>query len=497
MTTAPAPANRPTYSDADKAYARRCFEHARKAFEAKNYDYAIELFIQGLERWPEAVDEGLKMLRAVGVARRGSGGKPPGFFESRKFPTNGKDARVNLLHALRLLALEPTNAAHMEAILTNAAKAAVPDVVHWIGPVLWESIQHEKKIPESRFQSIYRCIDCAGELFQQSEEFGKAGDIYRVSQLVADFWREGHPNSADASKAVSDASSKLTIVKGRFGTNEDFRASLKDGAAQRDLQDQGRVVQPEDRLKELIDRARKDYQAEPESANRLTLLCDLLTRIENDAGEREAIGLLDATAKRTNNYAFKIRADDIRMKQWRRLARDAMARHQAQPADAALTAAAETARRTQIEGELAIFRDRAEHYPSDMRIRYEVGLRLFEAHRFDEAIPVFQQAQSDPRRRNHARLYIGRCFLEKRFHSQAVDVLAQALRDHETGEDDLGKALMYWLGRAQEASGAVAEASRLYGKLIQIDYNFRDARQRFEQLSAAGPQGPGTAPAST
>jgi hypothetical protein len=44
--------------------------------------------------------------------------------------------------------------------------------------------------------------------------------------------------------------------------------------------------------------------------------------------------------------------------------------------------------------------------------------------------------------------------------------------------------LNYWLARALEADGAVEEAKRVYGHVIQLDYNFRDARERMEKLVA-------------
>ena len=54
--TLPNPIDPPESAKRD---ARKCFEHALKAAESKNYDYAIELYLQGLELWPGAIEEGL------------------------------------------------------------------------------------------------------------------------------------------------------------------------------------------------------------------------------------------------------------------------------------------------------------------------------------------------------------------------------------------------------------------------------------------------------
>ncbi len=79
-----APQDRLVGSETGKARARKLFEHALKAEETRNYDYAIELYVNGLASWPDAIDEGLKKLRVVATARKLGGGKPAGFLVTRK-----------------------------------------------------------------------------------------------------------------------------------------------------------------------------------------------------------------------------------------------------------------------------------------------------------------------------------------------------------------------------------------------------------------------------
>jgi hypothetical protein len=43
--------------------------------------------------------------------------------------------------------------------------------------------------------------------------------------------------------------------------------------------------------------------------------------------------------------------------------------------------------------------------------------------------------------------------------------------------------LNYWLARGLEAAGDALEAKKVYGDLIQSDYNYRDARHRLEKLT--------------
>jgi tetratricopeptide (TPR) repeat protein len=115
-------------------------------------------------------------------------------------------------------------------------------------------------------------------------------------------------------------------------------------------------------------------------------------------------------------------------------------------------------------------------------IRFEYGVRLFQAGRHDEAIPVLQGAQVDPRHRERCRLFIGCCFFAKGYYGQAIEVLNQAVEGHEMRGDALDKELHYWLGRAYEQNGDAEAASKMYGQIIQWDYNYLDVRQRMDRL---------------
>ena len=90
----------------------------------------------------------------------------------------------------------------------------------------------------------------------------------------------------------------------------------------------------------------------------------------------------------------------------------------------------------------------------------------------------------DPKARLHCGIYIGRCFFEKGYHDQATDTFRETIQAHEIPDDDLGKELHYWLGRAFQGDGKMDEALKTYGQLIQWDYNYRkgDVRRRIDEL---------------
>ena len=77
---------------------------------------------------------------------------------------------------------------------------------------------------------------------------------------------------------------------------------------------------------------------------------------------------------------------------------------------------------------------------------------------------------------------IGQCFFYKEWYADAVDTFEQALEAVETSEDNTAKELRYNLGRAYEADGKLEEALQHFRKIAQIDFNYRDVRDRVNAL---------------
>ena len=59
---------------------------------------------------------------------------------------------------------------------------------------------------------------------------------------------------------------KVTIIKGKYGSDEDFRSSVKDSDSQRDLRDRERMVMDGGRLEELIEAAARVKKSDKETS---------------------------------------------------------------------------------------------------------------------------------------------------------------------------------------------------------------------------------------
>lgn len=471
------PQAKPTFSDEDLRKAREWFARGQDMASKKNFDYAVECYLQGLGFWPDAVEEGHKPCYAAALFR---GPKKVGFTDQMKFPTSGKDPKQAMLNAEQLLSRQPRNIGYMEALFKNAARGRFDATTMWIGEMLADAAVREEKTNPARFVTLRQVYEGLGDAAQDSEPVLAITAYDRAVDALSKL-RALKPQDMEISTDLRDVAGKLTILKGKYSSAESFRDSVRDTEAQKELHDRDRLVQADSRLEELIANAQMHYAAHPTDRKGIFELVELLCRRDNEQEEKKAINILVKAFKESNEYSYKLRAEDIRIRQLKRLERQIEAKGDRE--------AIQHHRRDQLKFELNVFKDRTRHYPTDMRIRYRYGEMLFKAGKYDpakydEAIPVLQEARSDPKVRFNCSLYIGRCFYEKGYYSQAVDTFREAIASYETPDDALGKELHYWLGRAYQDDKQVPEALKTFGQLIQWDYNYRngDVRKRIDDL---------------
>jgi tetratricopeptide (TPR) repeat protein len=470
----PDPNARHVTPDADKAKARKWFTRAKQLFDQRNYDYAIKCYVDGLEFWPEAIEEAHQPLRVAALARRQAGGKKPGIMDSMKYSMTGRDPIRAMLNAEWLWAHDQANVSYMEGILRNADKARCEDVVMWIGPVYREALEAEKKPNARKFALLKEVYEGLGDRAQTRNETALAVQAYERALDALSIQKHLSPKDLSLDNVMRDLSTKLTILKGQYQTADSFKESMVDAEQQKEVHDRERMVQSDDRLDQLIAAAEKDLGKNPGVAGKVMTLVDLLCRRDYEPDEKRAIAVLLQQCETSGDYRYKLRADDIRMRQFARRVRTAR--------ESGDRDQVKQARIKQLQFEIGVFKERVEKYPTDLRIRYEYGMRLFSGRMYDEAIPHFQAARGEPKVRVPSLLHLGRCFYEKGYHAEAIATLEEGRSQYELSDDTVAKDLLYWLGRAQGDAGQAEAALKTFGTLLQVDYNYRDVRGRIEGL---------------
>src|SRR5688572_4282673 len=138
--------------EADRRKAKQFFDRGAAVAGTGQFEYAIEMYLQGLSFDPESIDAH-QSLRDISLKRKASGGKSLGMFEAMKLKGGRGDDRQKMLNAAKLLSYDPGNTDHMLTMMDAAAKYGYYDTVMWLGPILLKAnIDGKKEL--SKFQAM-------------------------------------------------------------------------------------------------------------------------------------------------------------------------------------------------------------------------------------------------------------------------------------------------------------------------------------------------------
>jgi len=443
------------------------FEKGRLASETNNFDYAIDMYLEGLRYSPDAVEEGHVPLGQLGLQRRAKGGKKPSMMERIK-RMRGKTPLDQMLNAEYLFTKDPEHVHYAEAMLKAAVMGEYKKTAHWIANLLFQT----NNAMESPSLGTYLLLKNAYKYLGQLDKAVAA--CQRAAKLK--------PEDKELADEFKNLSAELTMAKGKYDVNGDFRQSIRDREEQVKLYAQDRVVKTENYRLSAVEDARKAYAQNPNLAKNVFNLADALSDMETDDADNEAIQVLENTYKAKSDFTYKQRAGQVRIRQLRRRLKEARKMLDSRPGDAKAKVRVEQLSNKLNETELEHYRLTMENYPTNLQAKFEYAVRLVRNERYNEAIPLLQEAEKDPRRKIQAMSNIGYCFFMKGWYADAIDVLTRAMDSYEIKEDAIAKELRYNLARAYEEQGDKVKALELYRKIAQVDFVYKDVSHRVDKL---------------
>lgn len=453
----------------DRKRAKVFFDRAKTVADTGNFEYAIEMFIQGLNVDPENV-EAHQALRDISLKRKASGGKDMGMMDKMKMP-KAKDEKQLMLNAEKLLAYSPGDVSRMVGTLQGAYKAGCYATVLWIGPILQRANADQKK-PD------YKTFITLRDVYTAIEEYKLATDACYLASTI-------RPDDMDLQHEMKNLAAKETAKRGKYGVAKSFRESIRDVEVQEKLMDADKDVHHVDALVKAIKEAEVQWLAAPEDQSKFSKYVDALRRTEALEHENKAIDLLEEQYRKTNQFKHRQRVGEIRMAQLsrqERALRGDLDRSKTSPDHAELLQqfkefTIEKARREMEEFQLIL-----EHYPTDANARFQVASRLFLLGEYQEVIPLLQQVRTDPKHRIVASIYLGRAFLSAGFADEAVDTLKAAIDEYPARGDERSIQMFYWYARALEEKTDNEPAIKAYSQVAQWNFNYSDVQIRIKRL---------------
>ncbi len=446
----------------DKAIA--FFKRAEEVASTDNFDYAIDLFMEGLQRAPDAVEDGHKPLRYNALVRQGKGGKKPAMMEKMKY-SRGKTPMENMLNAEFLLAKDPDNLQYAEQMLNAAMAGGYKRAALWIADLMYEACRAMDK-PSMATLLLLK------DAYSTMEQYAKAVSVCGYALKL-------NPTDGVLMGEYKNLSARLTMQKGKYEQN--FRDSIQDRETQEKMQAQQGLVKSVNVRQQAVEDARKAVQA-GKTVHTLFKLADALGDLQTDAADTEAVNLLEQEYRISNDFNYKKRAGEMRLRMLRRGVRQTKETLAGGKPSEVTKESLETKFKELLAAELEHYKQCSENYPTDLRLKYEYGLRLMRNQRYDDAIPCFQAARKDQKHKIMAMNKIGLCFFVKGWFSDAIDTLKEAIEIYEIKDNDIAKDLRYNLARAYEQNGDIGEALELYRRIAQIDFAYKDVRARVNRI---------------
>ena len=252
-------------------------------------------------------------------------------------------------------------------------------------------------------------------------------------------------------------------VARRLGTNK----GAADGpgmSAEADLQ---RAIRKDPANKDNYTKLADYYKREGQLENAEEQLQKALEVSGNDVGIRE---MLEDVQLDLMQRAISITKEQVRNA----------------PTDADLKQRAAELANELTKRKMEIFAGRVDRYPNDMRMKFDLGIQYMTVKKWQLAIPLFQQARSDPRLKGEALIRLGKCFYYDGKPALAIRQFEAAMPDVKFDDKpDVYKDLYYAAGRLYEEMKNVKAAEEAYQKVLEVDYTFRDTVDRLNKLQGA------------
>ena len=442
------------------------FTKGNDALQRDNFDYAIDLYNQILEKEP-GLYECRKALRTAQMRKAGSG---RGFFKkmlsnagsqplvAKGHMTLSKDPAEALKIAEQILNGDPTNSGGHKLVVEAATALGLPKTAVLSLEILAANSPKDRDV----------AIKFANAL-------ADSGEVGRAEKILADLYRS-FPADNELAQALKDLSARKTLDEGGYQALADgsgsYRDILKNKEEAVSLEQQNRQVKTEDVAEKLINEYETRLKTEPKNIKLLRELASLYTQkkeFDRALGYYEQIKSSEVGGDASLDRAIA----------------DTMVRkfdHQASLLDSNAPDYADKVAKLQAEKQayqLAECQKRAERFGSDLQIRFELGQLYFQMGKITEAMKEFQKAQGSPHRRIQSLSYLGQCFARRGINDLAASTFQDAIKEKVVFDEEK-KELVYLLGCVYEKMAKKEEAIAQFKMIYAADVGYKDVAEKID-----------------
>ena len=446
---------------------RELYHKGTVAFQRQNLDYALAIFNQVLQKEP-GFFECRQALRAAQFKKAGGstsflkkvfGGAGSSPLMAKAQMSLRSNPLETIQTAEQILESDPNSSAGHKFLAEAALAAELPRTACLSYEILLKNSPRDYDLTMAYGQALTA-----------------AGQIDKAEAVYAELLRL-YPTKGEVAQALKNLSARKTLADGGYESLADGQGSYRDILKNRDeavsLEQQNRAVKTGDVADRLIREYEERIPREPKNLKLLRSLAELYSQkkdfdkaIEYCERIRSSEGGADPSLDRLITEITLKRFD-----------------HQIGQLDPAIAEQAAQSDHLQAERDafqLAECQVRAERYPTDLQIRFELGELLFKAGKTPEAIQEFQKAQSNPNRRIQSMAFLGQCFARRNMNDMAARTLQNAIKEKPVFDDEK-KELIYQLGCVLEKMGKAQEAKEQFELIYEVDIRYKDVEARIDK----------------
>ncbi len=451
---------------------RDLYEKAITAINRNNLEYAISILTQVVTVEPAFFDA-RQALRAAQFKRGAA--TQTGFFKKM---IGGATSQPALAKAQLTLRKNPAEAMQqLEEILNgdpqnNSAHKLLADAARAAGLTKTALLSLEIV-----FKNNPRDRDLAMQL---GECYISAGLNQKAETVYSDLLRQ-RPNDPEVLQMLKNVTARATMQEGGYEEVAESGGSYRDLLRNKDeatqLEQANRVVKTDDVAQNLIGEYESRLRAEPNNVKVLRNLAELHAQKKDFDTALSYYERIRSTDGGADSSLEKV-IGDTNLKKLDHL------KSQLDPSAADYAERLAEIDAQKIAFQLEECRKRAEKYPTDLHIRYELGVLYYNAGKISEATQEFQKAQNNPQRRLAAIMFLGRCFAKKGMNDMAARKIQDALKE-KPGFDDEKKEMLYELGLVLEKMGKTDEAIEQFKQIYEADIGYRDVGAKVDAYYAS------------
>ena len=453
-------------------HLREQYEKGKQAFDRKNFDYAIAIFCQVLEQEPAFYDC-REALRASQFKKSGGSNT---FFKkmisgagSSPLLAKGQLAQMkNPVDALKVaeqvLNSDPNSTAGHKLLGEAAMLADLPKTAI----LSLEIVAKNSPKDEESKKNLARAYSAAGQ-----------GD--KAETVFAELMRL-HPNDLRLVQELKDISAKKTLAEGGYealaGGSGSYRDILKNKDQAVSMEQEGRQVKTGDVAARMIAENEERLVKEPNNLKLLRTVAELYEQQKDFDKALETYQRIIVQEGNTDASLQKVIAETTIKK----------LNHAIAGLDPQAPDYAEKSKQLQGERDAFLLADvekRAEKYPNDLVIRFDLAKLYFQTGKIREAIKEFQKAQNNPNKRIQSLSYLGQCFAQLGMNDMAARSLQNAIKE-KLAFDDEKKEMIYTLGVVLDKMGKKEESMDQFKQIYEVDSGYKDVAQRVEDFYSGG-----------